>query len=247
MKHLPNALTASRLVLAPVIAWMVWLAYAAPAQSQNPQESGAQTWALLAFALFVLAALTDLVDGQLARLLKADTRLGRVLDPIADKVLVGLPLIALSIVAFQIGQPLWLLIAAPTGVIVLRDVLVTLSRLTARDGEGIRVSQLAKWKTAVELVAVGLPILMIAAPSLVRLSGLGAGFTVSPTMMFAWIGLLFVAATLSAITALQYLFALSPDDEDGAEEDAAWAEAPSDLEDTREAAATSGRTEAVNS
>ena len=247
MKHLPNALTALRLVLAPVIAWMIWLAYAMPSQSQNPQESGAQTWALLAFALFVFAALTDLVDGQLARLLKADSRLGRVLDPIADKVLVGLPLIALSIVAFQIGQPLWLLIAAPTGVIILRDALVTLSRLTARDGEGVRVSQLAKWKTAIELIAVGLPILMIAAPSLVRLSGLGAGFTVSPAMMFVWVGLLFAAATLSAITALQYLFALSPDDEEGAEEDAAWAAPPSDSEDADEDAPASEQPEAVNS
>lgn len=233
MKHLPNALTALRLVLAPVIAWMVWLAYAVPAQIQAPEDSGAQTWALWALGLFVLAAFTDLFDGQLARMLKADSRLGRVLDPIADKVLVGLPLVALSIVAFQIGQPLWLLIAAPTGVIILRDLLVTLSRLTARDREGVRVSQLAKWKTAVELVAVGLPILMIAAPSLVRLSGLGAGFSVSPAMMFGWIGLLFIAATLSAITALQYLFALSPDDDEGADEDAAWAVQPSEPEEAQ--------------
>lgn len=247
MKHLPNALTALRLVLAPVIAWMLWLAYALPAQSQNSEDSGAQTWALWAFSLFVLAALTDLVDGQLARLFKADSKLGRVMDPIADKALVALPLIALSVVAFQIGQPLWLLIAAPTGVIILRDVLVTISRLTAPDREGVRVSQLAKWKTAVELVAVGLPILMIAAPSLARASGVSGGFSVSPAMMFAWIGLLFLAATLSAVTALQYLFALSPDDEEGAEEDAAWAAASSESEATPEAPPATRQAEAINS
>jgi CDP-diacylglycerol--glycerol-3-phosphate 3-phosphatidyltransferase len=245
MKHLPNALTALRLVLAPVIAWMLWLAYAVPAQTQNPQDSGAQTWALLAFGLFVVAAFTDLIDGQLARLLKADSKLGRILDPIADKALVALPLVALSIVAFQIGQPFWLLIAAPTGVIILRDLLVTVSRLTSSDREGVRVSQLAKWKTAVELIAVGLPIFMIAAPSLVRMSGLDNNFSISPAMMFAWIGLLFLAATLSAITALQYLFALSPDDEEGAEEDAAWAAASSEPEEIAEIPPT--RTEAVNS
>jgi cardiolipin synthase len=230
LKHLPNALTALRLALAPVIAWLVWLAYAVPAQSQNPQESGAQTWALWALGLFILAAFTDLIDGYLARILKADSKLGRMLDPIADKALVGLPLVALSVVAFQIGQPLWPLIAAPTGMIILRDVLVTLSRLTASDGEGVRVSHLAKWKTAVELVAVGLPILMIAAPSLVRLSDVGQGFSTGGALMFAWIGLLFLAATLSVITALQYLFALKPDDDEGAEEDAAWAVEPSESE-----------------
>jgi cardiolipin synthase len=224
LKHLPNALTLLRLVLAPVVAWLVWLAYALPAaQAEDVQAAGAQTWALWAAGLFVLAALTDLIDGYLARALKADSKLGRMLDPIADKALVGLPLIALSVVAFQIGQPLWILIAAPTVVIVLRDVIVTLVRLTSPDGEGVRVSQLAKWKTAVELVAVGLPILMIASPSLARVSGVGQGFSTGPVMMFVWVGLLIIAATLSAVTAMQYAFALKPDDEEGAEEDAAWA------------------------
>jgi len=224
LKHLPNALTLLRLVLAPVVAWLVWLAYALPAQAEDVQAAGAQTWALWAAGLFVLAAFTDLIDGYLSRALKADSKLGRMLDPIADKALVGLPLIALSVVAFQIGQPLWILIAAPTVVIVLRDVIVTLVRLTSADGEGVRVSQLAKWKTAVELVAVGLPILMIAAPSLARISGIGQGFSTGPVMMFVWVGLLIIAATLSAVTAMQYAFALKPDDEEGAEEDAAWAE-----------------------
>ncbi len=230
LKQLPNALTLLRLVLAPVVAWLVWLAYALPAQAEDVQAAGAQTWALWAAGLFVLAAFTDFIDGYLARALKADSKLGRMLDPIADKALVGLPLIALSVVAFQIGQPLWILIAAPTAVIVLRDVIVTLVRLTSPDGEGVRVSQLAKWKTAVELVAVGLPILMIAAPSLVRISGLGQGFSAGPVMMFAWVGLLILAATLSVVTALQYAFGLKPDDDEGAEEDAAWATQSSETE-----------------
>jgi cardiolipin synthase (CMP-forming) len=217
LKHLPNALTILRLVLAPLVAWAVWQAYALPAQAVvgspeifNGDLTGAQMWALLAAGLFVLAALTDLFDGMAARALNADSKFGRVLDPIADKALVGLPLIALSIVAWQIEQPLWPLIAAATGVIIVRDVLITTLRLTSPDGEGARVSQLAKWKTAVELVAVGLPILMIAAPSLMRLSGMGQGFSGGPVMMFAWIGLLLVAATLSAVTALQYLM-MKPD------------------------------------
>jgi len=214
LKHLPNALTVLRLVLAPLVAWAVWEAYALPAQAVasapeafNGELTGAQMWSLLAAGLFVLAALTDLFDGMAARALNADSKFGRVLDPIADKALVGLPLIALSIVAWQIGQPLWPLIAAATAVIIVRDALITILRLTSPDGEGARVSSLAKWKTAVELVAVGLPILMIAAPSIMRLARMGQGFSGGPAMMFVWIGLLLVAASLSAITALQYLMA----------------------------------------
>jgi cardiolipin synthase len=212
LKHLPNALTVLRLVLAPLVAWAVWQAYALPAQAVvgapevfNGELTGAQIWSLLAAGLFVFAALTDLFDGMAARALDADSKFGRVLDPIADKALVGLPLVALSIVAWQIEQPLWPLIAAATGVIIVRDVLITVLRLASPDGEGARVSQLAKWKTAVELIAVGLPILMIAAPSIMRLTGLGQGFSGGPVMMFLWIGLLLIAATLSAVTALQYL------------------------------------------
>jgi cardiolipin synthase (CMP-forming) len=243
LKQLPNALTILRLVLAPVIGWLIWLAFALPAQSE-----GAQDWALWAAVLFVFAGFTDLLDGALARLLKADSKLGRILDPIADKALVALPLIAMSVVASQIGQALWLLIAVPAGVIVLRDIIITIWRLTAPDGEGAPVSRLAKWKTAIELVAVGLPILMIAMPALIRVTGFARGFSVSPAMMFMWIALLFLAATLSVITALQYVFALKPDDDEGAEEDAAWGSAgaePAAPEAAPEPSPTEERAEAV--
>lgn len=214
LKHLPNALTLLRLILAPLVAWAVWQAYAMPveAASRNPQNldaelSGAQGWALLAAGLFVFAALTDLFDGIAARALGADSKFGRLIDPIADKALVGLPLIAISIVAWKAQWPLWWAIAASTTVIVLRDLLISVLRFTSSDGEGARVSQLAKWKTAIELIAVGVPILFAAAPALARLLGLGERFVVSDAMTFGWIGLLALAAALSAVTALQYLAA----------------------------------------
>lgn len=214
LKHLPNALTLLRLILAPVVAWAVWQAYAMPVEAavSDPQNfdaelSGAQTWALLAAGLFVFAALTDLFDGMAARALGADSKLGRLIDPIADKALVGLPLIAISVVAWKAQWPLWWAIAASTAVIVLRDLLISVLRFTSSDGEGARVSQLAKWKTAIELIAVGMPILFAAAPALVRLLGLGEGFAISDAMTLGWIGLLALAALLSAVTALQYLAA----------------------------------------
>jgi cardiolipin synthase (CMP-forming) len=204
LKHLPNALTLIRLVLAPVIALAIWQAYAVASDNGVGQE----TWALTAAGLFLLAALTDLVDGMAARALNAESKFGRLIDPIADKALVGLPLIAISIVAWQIGQPLWWLVATATAVIVLRDIVMTLARLMSKDGEGARVSKLAKWKTALELVAVGLPILIVATPSLIRVAGLGEDFTAGPeigqVVMFLWFVLLVAAAFLSVATAVQY-------------------------------------------
>jgi cardiolipin synthase (CMP-forming) len=203
LKQLPNALTLTRLVLAPVVALAVWQTYATSADAASAQ----QTWALLAVGLFVFAALTDLVDGWAARLLNADSKFGRIIDPIADKALVGLPLIAVTLVAWQVGQPLWWLIALATAIIVLRDALMTTLRLMSADGEGVRVSNLAKWKTAVELIAVGLPILMVAAPSIAKMTGLSEGFSGGPVAMFLWLALLVTASVLSAVTAVQYLSA----------------------------------------
>ena len=198
LKQIPNALTLLRLILAPVIAWVVWQGSAAP-------DAGNQDWAIWAAGLFILAALTDLFDGMAARAFDAHSKFGRLIDPIADKALVGLPLIAIAIVAARGEWPLWWLIALSTLVIVVRDTTMTLIRFAAKDGEGVRVSQLAKWKTAIELVAVAIGILLLAAPALARTIGLSGSFAVSDAMLLGWIGFLALAALLSAYTAWQYL------------------------------------------
>ncbi|HPI49116.1 MAG TPA: CDP-alcohol phosphatidyltransferase family protein [Hyphomonadaceae bacterium] len=198
LKHIPNALTLLRLILAPVIAWAVWQANAA-------LDAGNQDWAMWAAILFIIAALTDLFDGMAARAFDAHSKFGRLIDPIADKALVGLPLIAISIVAARAEWPLWWLIALSTAVIVVRDTTMTLIRFAAKDGEGVRVSQLAKWKTAIELVAVAIAILLMAAPAFMRIAGLGDGYVVSDAIKLGWVGFLALAAALSAYTAWQYL------------------------------------------
>lgn len=211
LRHLPNALTLLRLILAPVVAYAVWEARSAflgsgdgPVLLGGP-ETGAEAWALFAAVLFVFAALTDLFDGMAARALKIDSKFGRMLDPIADKALVGLPLIAISVVAWKAGWSTWALVAGSTAIIVGRDLLITALRLVAPDGEGARVSRLAKWKTAVELIAVGAPIIFAAGPALARLAG--ASFGIGPEVTMVWTGLLMLAAGLSALTAVQYLTA----------------------------------------
>lgn len=214
LKQLPNALTLLRLILAPIIGFAVWQAYALPqdAALEAPrsfpvQLVGAQGWSLAAAIMFVIAALTDLFDGMAARALQAESKFGRLIDPIADKALVGLPLIAISIAAIRGGWMMWPVIVTSTFIIVGRDILITTLRMTAKDGEGARVSQLAKWKTAVELIAVAMPILISASPSIVKMFGGEEGFAVSNEVTYAWIALLGLAAALSLITALQYLTA----------------------------------------
>ena len=205
---LPNTLTLMRLVLAPVVAWCMWKGFEIPylaefgpnaldasvADVQAAQKEGLcyKHWAA---GLFVFAALTDLFDGMAARALDADSKFGRILDPIADKALVALPLLTVAAVGYHSeGHPNWLILA-PVLAIVGRDLIVTILRLFASDGEGVQVSFLAKIKTTLELIAVATPIFM-------ALPQIGA----STTLNTVWLGLLWSAAALSVVTALQYFF-----------------------------------------
>jgi hypothetical protein len=226
MKHLPNALTLLRLVLAPVVVWLFWMGAVSPGQLPPvvtaPEDVSAakaftqylRTIALnvtLAAILFGVAALTDLFDGMAARAFNAHSKFGRLIDPIADKAIVGLPLIVISIAMWRSGYPLWPVVAIATAVIVFRDVSMTLIRLTSPDGEGARVSSLAKIKTALELIVVGslLGVSAIGAHLQVQYSIDNPGYVLIPfyAEAFEWVWLitLVITAALSAWTAFQYL------------------------------------------
>lgn len=209
LKQIPNALTLLRLILAPVVAWLFWLAVM-PTFEADALSIGSEAqagYALAAAILFVVAALTDLFDGMAARAFDAHSKFGRVIDPIADKALVGLPLIAIAIGVWRNGDPTWPIVAVSTAVIVTRDIAMTLLRMLAPDGEGVRVSSLAKWKTALELFVVGVLVVIIAAISNAGALGLGDLVDVPPVLPLIWLALLVLAATLSAYTAFQYLTA----------------------------------------
>ncbi len=140
---IPNILTVFRLVAAPCIA-LVFVAFDRPAAD----------W--LAIMLFVLAALTDYIDGYLARAWGQESNFGRMLDPIADKAMV---VIALSVIVGLSGiNPL---ILVPVAFILLREVFVSGLRefLGARAGT-LKVTYLAKWKTTAQMVAI--PVLLLA-------------------------------------------------------------------------------------
>ncbi|WP_375228040.1 CDP-diacylglycerol--glycerol-3-phosphate 3-phosphatidyltransferase [Roseobacter sp. S98] len=134
---LPNILTIVRLIAAPMVAVM-FLYFTRPYAD----------W--FALVLFVLAAVTDWIDGYLARAWKQETRLGAMLDPIADKAMVVIALMV--IIGFSSWSP-WLVL--PATVILFREVFVSGLREFLGDTAGtLKVTKLAKWKTTFQMVAI---------------------------------------------------------------------------------------------
>ncbi|WP_272008829.1 CDP-diacylglycerol--glycerol-3-phosphate 3-phosphatidyltransferase [Roseovarius sp. ZX-A-9] len=133
----PNMLTLLRLLAAPGVAVM-FLYF---------QRPYADWYALL---LFVTAAVTDWFDGYLARTWRQETRLGAMLDPIADKAMV---VIALMVITGFSGMNPWFLL--PATVIMFREVFVSGLREFLGDTAGtLKVTKLAKWKTTLQMVAI---------------------------------------------------------------------------------------------
>jgi CDP-diacylglycerol--glycerol-3-phosphate 3-phosphatidyltransferase len=130
-------LTILRLLAAPGVAIM-FLYFTRP-------------WAdWFALVLFVVAALTDWIDGYLARAWKQETKLGAMLDPIADKAMV---VIALLVITGFSGMDPWILL--PATVILFREVFVSGLREFLGDTAGtLKVTSLAKWKTTAQMVAI---------------------------------------------------------------------------------------------
>ena len=135
--NIPNILTLLRLLAAPGVAVM-FLYFARP-------------WAdWFALILFVVAALTDWIDGYLARAWKQESKFGAMLDPIADKAMV---VIALLVITGFSGMNPWILL--PATVIIFREVFVSGLREFLGDTAGLlKVTNLAKWKTTAQMVAI---------------------------------------------------------------------------------------------
>lgn len=135
--NIPNILTLLRLLAAPGVAIM-FLYFARP-------------WAdWFALILFVVAALTDYVDGYLARAWKQESKFGAMLDPIADKAMV---IIALVVITGFSGMNPWILL--PATVIIFRETFVSGLREFLGDTAGLlKVTNLAKWKTTAQMVAI---------------------------------------------------------------------------------------------
>ena len=140
-------------------------------------------------ALFSAAALTDWLDGHVARRWAQQSEIGRFLDPIADKLLVAATLFML--VAKHRFASEWTLL--PALVILCREILVSgLREYLAGLRVGVPVSRLAKWKTAIQMTAIGFLIVGSAGPALVPVTEIGEL-------------LLWLAALLTLVTGYDYL------------------------------------------
>lgn len=144
--NLPNALSAGRIVATPLIAILPFA-----------NSAGLR---LTAFVLFVVAAVTDYVDGYLARSRKQETDLGRLLDPFADKALLVGTFVPMYFLATTlpfltlwgpVGLPLWIVL-----IVLGREVFMTVFRqAAARRGVVIAAIAPAKWKTGFQLMWQG--------------------------------------------------------------------------------------------
>ena len=177
---LPNILTYGRIVAVPiVVGCMFWQSIL----------DGALWLRWVALAVFLAAAISDFLDGYLARAWAQQSSLGRMLDPIADKLLVGSCLLMLAAESTIHG---WALCAAV--IILCREILVSgLREYLAELRVSIPVTQLAKWKTTLQLVAVGF---LIAG---------AAGDAIVPLVTWTGIMLLWLSALLTLYTGWDYL------------------------------------------
>jgi cardiolipin synthase (CMP-forming) len=139
---LPNILTYSRIAAVPVVVACLFV--------QSVQ--GGPLWVRwVALAIFIAAGVTDFLDGYYARTLGQSSAFGRMLDPIADKLLVASCLLMLAMDETIKGWSLWAAV-----IILCREILVSgLREYLAALRVSVPVTKLAKWKTTVQLVAIG--------------------------------------------------------------------------------------------
>lgn len=174
LTSLPNLLTLFRIAAIPGIVALFFL------------ESDLGKW--LACGLFSIAAITDFLDGYLARAYGQQSSFGQFLDPVADKLLVASALLT----ATGFGQISGLTIL-PAVVILCREILVSgLREFLAGLQIGVPVSTLAKWKTMIQMFAIGFLIVGDSGPDLL------------PTRLIGELGL-WAAAVLTLITGYDYL------------------------------------------
>jgi cardiolipin synthase (CMP-forming) len=174
--NLPNVLTYARIAAVPaLVACLLHV------------QGDTGRWS--AFALFVGAAVTDWLDGYLARAWEQQSTLGRMLDPIADKLIVGVALVMLVHDSTIAGYSIWAAV-----IILSREILVSgLREFLAELNVRVHVTQLAKWKTGVQMVAIAV---LLAGP---------AADKVLPGITATGLAFLWLAAGLTLWTGYDYL------------------------------------------
>lgn len=177
--NLPNMLTYARILAVPLIVLCFYL---------EGRLRPTDWWRWAAVWIFIAASITDYLDGYIARIWEQTSNIGKMLDPIADKLLVSAILLLL---AYDRTIDKWSLWAAI--IILCREILVSgLREYLAALKVSVPVTQLAKWKTAIQLVAIGF---LLAGP---------AGDRVVPYVTETGITLLWISAIVTLYTGYDY-------------------------------------------
>ncbi len=177
--NIPNILTIGRIMAVPLVAGVIYFF----------AGNHAARW--IAAAIFILAAFSDFLDGYLARIWRQQSEFGRMLDPIADKLLVSAVILMLVHEGTIDGASTWAAL-----VILCREILVSgLREYLARLDVTLHVTVLAKWKTVLQMFAIAL--------LLIGPAGDHLGFSVSNVGL----SLLWVAAMVTIWTGTGYLIA----------------------------------------
>lgn len=176
---LPNLLTYARIACVPLVVLCFFL------EGRLSSPDYARWWALF---IFVAASVTDFFDGYLARAWQQTSTIGRMLDPIADKLLVAAALLLLAADGTIAGWSLWAAI-----VILCREILVSgLREYLAELKVSVPVTRLAKWKTTMQMIAIGF---LLAGP---------AADKIVPFTTETGIGLLWISAIITLYTGYDY-------------------------------------------
>jgi len=178
---IPNLLTYGRILAVPLIALCFFM-------EGKLQSTDFARWS--AVAIFIIASVTDFFDGYLARIWKQTSNIGKMLDPIADKLLVATCLLLLAVDTDHTiaGWSIWAAI-----IILCREILVSgLREYLAELRVGVPVTWIAKWKTAVQMVAI------------VFLLAGSAGDKLFPYTTQTGIVLLWIAAVITIYTGYDY-------------------------------------------
>ncbi len=183
--NLPNKLTMLRVIMVPFFVAFLLLT----------PEYPSFKW--VAFALFVAASLTDLLDGYIARKYNLITNFGKFMDPLADKLLVSAALVCLTALGFI---PAWMTI-----VIISREFIISGFRLVAAErGIVIAAGWLGKWKTAVTMVMLAVMLLVVNASGFAVDTTGTIGGVYGAFIMLADV-LLWISVILTIVSLVDYL------------------------------------------
>ncbi len=178
--NLPNALTTLRILAVPFFGWALLI-----------DDGRSPGWRWVAWVVFVLAMVTDKVDGDLARKHNLVTDFGKIADPIADKALTGMAFVGLSLV----GELWWWV----TAVVLLREWGITLMRLwLVRSGVVLPAGQGGKLKTVVQSIALAMLVVPLRMFS-------GPWDPIGEALWWVAITLMGIAVALTVVTGADYV------------------------------------------